>query len=81
MMPAPNKQVTTMITIEITNLDELVKEHRGPLSALFGKLVSDVEGEVERIIMNELKEEFEKRGIRANMASIGGISIRRHFSV
>lgn len=70
-----------MITIEITNIDELVKEHRGPLSALFGKLVSDVEGEVERIIMNELKEEFEKRGIRANMTSIGGISIRRHFNV
>lgn len=81
MMPAPKEEVTAMITIEITNLDELVKEHRGPLSALFGKLVSDVEGEVERIIMNELKEEFEKRGIRANMTSIGGISIRRHFSV
>lgn len=70
-----------MITIEITNLDELVKEHRGPLSALFGKLVTNVEGEVERIIMNELKEEFEKRGIKANMTSIGGINIRRHFSV
>ncbi len=70
-----------MITIEITNLDELVKEHRGPLSALFGKLVTNVEGEVERIIMSELKEEFEKRGIKANMTSIGGINIRRHFSV
>jgi hypothetical protein len=69
-----------MITIEITNLDELVKEHRGPLSALLGKLVTDVEGEVERIVMNELREEFEKRGIRANMASVAGISIRRHMS-
>lgn len=81
MIRHPPAKVTAMITIEITNLDELVKEHRGPLSALFGKLVSDVEGEVERIIMTELKEEFEKRGIRANMASIGGISIRRHLSV
>lgn len=70
-----------MITIEITNLDELVKEHRGPLSALLGKLVTDVEGEVERIIMGELREEFEKRGIKANMASIGGISFRRHMSI
>lgn len=69
-----------MITIEITNLDELVKEHRGPLSALLGKLVTDVEGEVERIVMNELREEFEKRGIRANMASVSGISIRRYTS-
>ena len=37
----------TMITIEITNLDELVKEHRGPLTAMLGKIVADVEGEVE----------------------------------
>lgn len=70
-----------MITIEITNLDELVKEHRGPLSALLGKLVTDIEGEVERIIMSELREEFEKRGIKANMTSVAGISIRRHMSV
>lgn len=70
-----------MITIEITNLDELVKEHRGPLSALFGKLVTDVEGEVERIVMTELRSEFEKRGIKANMSSIAGISIRRHMNV
>lgn len=69
-----------MITIEITNLDELVKEHRGPLSALLGKLVTDVEGEVERIVMNELREEFEKRGIKASMTSISGISFRRHLS-
>jgi hypothetical protein len=69
-----------MITIEITNLDELVKEHRGSLSALFGKLVTDVEGEVERIVMNELKEEFEKRGIKATMCSVGGISFRRQLS-
>lgn len=69
-----------MIAIEITNTDELVKEHRGALSALFGKLVTDVEAEVERIVMNELKEEFEKRGIKANMYSVGGISMRRHLS-
>lgn len=69
-----------MITIEVTNLDELVKEHRGPLSALFGKLVTDVEGEVESIIINELRAEFEKRGIRANICSIAGISLRRHVS-
>jgi fructose-1,6-bisphosphatase/inositol monophosphatase family enzyme len=81
MMPTATRELPAMITIEITNLDELVKEHRGPLSALFGKLVTNVEGEVERIIMNELKEEFEKRGIKANMTSIGGINIRRHFSV
>ena len=69
-----------MIAIEITNLDELVKEHRGSLSALFGKLVTDIEGEVERIIINELKEEFEKRGIKASMYSIGGINIRRNVN-
>jgi hypothetical protein len=66
-----------MITIEITNLDELVREHRGSLSALFGKLVKDVEGEVERILINELKREFEKRGIQANICSIAGISLRQ----
>ncbi len=66
-----------MITIEITNLDELVKEHRGPLTAIIGKLVSDVEAEVEKIIMNEILEEFSRRGIRCNMASIAGISVRR----
>lgn len=77
MMPAINREESTMITIEITNLDELVKEHRGPLSALLGKLVTDVEGEVERIIINELKEEFEKRGIKSNICSVAGISLRR----
>lgn len=66
-----------MITIEITNLDELVREHRGSLSALLGKLVTDVEGEVERILIQELKREFEHRGIQANICSIGGISLRR----
>ena len=66
-----------MITIEITNLDELVREHRGSLSAMFGKLVKDVEGEVERILINELKREFEKRGIQANICSIAGISPRQ----
>ena len=66
-----------MITIEITNLDDLVKEHRGPLSALLGKLVTDVEGEVEKIIINELRSEFEKRGIKSNICSISGISLRR----
>lgn len=65
-----------MITIEITNLDELVREHRGSLSALFGKLVTDVEGEVERILIQELKKEFESRGIQANLCSIAGISLR-----
>lgn len=75
--PLHIKAVTPMITIEITNLDELVKEHRGPLSALFGKLVTDIEGEVERIIISELKEEFEKRGIKSNICSISGISLRR----
>ncbi len=66
-----------MITIEITNLDEVVKEHRGPLTALIGKLVTDVEAEVEKMIIQELQSEFERRGIRCQMASIGGISIRR----
>lgn len=75
-----SKKVQAMITIEVTNLDELVKEHRGALSALFGKLVTDIEGEVERIVMNELKEEFEKRGIKANMCSVSGISLRRYIT-
>ena len=66
-----------MITSERTNLDELVREHRGSLSAMFGKLVKDVEGEVERILINELKREFEKRGIQANICSIAGISLRQ----
>lgn len=66
-----------MITIEITNLDELVREHRGPLSAMLGRLVSDVEGEVERILIQELKREFDQRGIEANICSIGGINLRR----
>lgn len=70
-----------MITIEITNLGELVKEHRGPLSAIIGKLVTDVEGEVEKIIIDELQAEFEKRGIKANIASIAGISVRSFSSV
>ena len=40
-----------MITIELTNLDELVKEHRGPVTALLGKIVADIEGEVEKITL------------------------------
>ncbi len=69
-----------MITIEITNLDEVVKEHRGPLTAIIGKLVTDVEAEVEKMIIQELQSEFERRGIRCQMASIGGISVRRFVS-
>ena len=69
-----------MITIEITNLDEVVKEHRGALTAIIGKLVTDVEAEVEKMIIQELQSEFERRGIRCQMASIGGISVRRFVS-
>lgn len=75
------EQDPTMILIEITNLDDLIKEHRGPLSALLGKLVTDVEGQAEKIIITELKAEFEKRGVKANIASIGGVSIRRFDSM
>ena len=67
----------TMITIEITNLDELVKEHRGPLTAMLGKIVADDEGEVEKIVIEEIRNEFERRGIRANFCSIEGIHLRR----
>ena len=72
-----------MITIEITNLDELVKEHRGPVTALLGKIVADVEGEVEKIIIEEIRNEFERRGVRANFCSIEGIRLkdRQAFSV
>jgi hypothetical protein len=45
-----------MITIEITNLDELVKEHRGPVTAMLGKIVADVEGEVEKIVIEEITQ-------------------------
>ena len=71
------KQMDNMITIEITNLDELVKEHRGPVTALLGKIVADIEGEVEKIIMEEIRNEFERRGVRANFCSIEGIRLRR----
>ena len=67
----------TKITIEITNLDELVKEHRGPVSALFGKLVTDIEGEGERAIINALKEQGADDIIVSNICSVSGISLRR----
>ena len=66
-----------MLFRSITNLDELVKEHRGPLTAMLGKIVADVEGEVEKIIIEEIRNEFERRGVRANLCSISGIHLRR----
>ncbi|HET8731898.1 MAG TPA: hypothetical protein VFM34_12430, partial [Moraxellaceae bacterium] len=66
-----------MIAIEITNLDELVKEHRGPLSALLGKLVTDVEGElrgVGRSLLDHLRlrhphgEEARRYNVLQNIA-------------
>ena len=59
-----------MITIEITNLDELVKEHRGPVTALLGKIVADVEGEVEKIIIEEIRNEFERHGLLSRQRAL-----------
>lgn len=44
---------------------------------MLGKIVADVEGEVEKIVIEELRNEFERRGIRANFCSISGIHLRR----
>jgi hypothetical protein len=44
---------------------------------MLGKIVADVEGEVEKIIIEEIRNEFERRGVRANLCSISGIHLRR----
>lgn len=66
-----------MILIEVTNVEEVVKNNRGWLAAKLGHLVVNEEVEVEKEIISELKKTFEENGIKANILSVGGVNLRQ----
>lgn len=65
-----------MILIEIKNVDELVRKNKGPVASLIGPWLTNVEAEVEKVIMKQLKEAFARDGVRAHIVSVGGLSLR-----
>lgn len=69
-----------MIFIEVTNVDELVRKNRGHVASLVGPWLTDVEAEVEKVLIAQLKKAFERDGVQANIASIGGLKLR-HLNV
>ena len=67
-----------MILIEITNVDELVRKNKGTVASVIGPWLTDVEAEVEKVIVEQLKSAFTRDGVKAHIVSVGGIKLR-HF--
>lgn len=64
-----------MILIEVTNVDELVRKNKGRIASLIGSFVTDVEAEVEKVIIERLKEAFAEDGVQAKIASVRGVDL------
>lgn len=63
-----------MIVIDITNIEELVEKHGGTWASVFGQLSRmDLEGRVERAIIEQLKTALEENGVEARILSVGGV--------
>jgi len=65
-----------MILIEVTNVDELVRKNKGRVASVIGPWLTDVESEVEKVVIEQLKRAFAKDGVQANIVSIGGLKLR-----
>jgi len=65
-----------MILIEITNVDELVRKNKGTVASVIGPWLTNVEAEVEKVIVDQLKTAFARDGVKAHIASVGGINLR-----
>jgi len=63
-----------VILIEITNVDELVKQKKGRIASIIGPLITDVEAEVEKVIIEQIKEAFAGEGVKAKIASVSGLN-------
>ena len=64
-----------VIVIEITNVDELVKRKKGRIASIIGPLITDVEAEVEKAVIEQIKEAFGSEGVEAKIASVRGLRL------
>ena len=64
-----------MIVIEITNVDELVKRKKGRIASIIGPLLTDVEAEVEKAVIEQIKEAFGGEGVEAKIVSVRGLRL------
>lgn len=64
-----------MIIIEITNVEELIKQYIGSLGARVLHAVTDDEAKIEKIMIEELQNKFKEMGVKANMFSIAGVDM------
>lgn len=65
-----------MILIEVTNVDDLVRKNKGRVASLIGPWLTDVEAEVEKVIIEQLKAAFARDGVKAHLVSVGGLKLR-----
>ena len=65
-----------MILIEVTNVDELVRKNKGRVASMIGPWLTDVEAEVEKVVIEQIKKAFARDGVKANIVSIGGLKLR-----
>ena len=66
-----------MILIQITNALELIRRDKGNFAATLAPFIADVEGQVEREVIAQIRAQFAKHGIEANILSVGGIDLRQ----
>ncbi len=65
-----------MIIIEITNINEIVRNKSNWLAGRIGPYVSDVEARVEQEIVAEIINHLQTEGVHANVISVGGVRLR-----
>lgn len=59
-----------MIIIKITNVEELIKRHIGSLGAKVLHALADDEAKLEKIMIEELQNNFQEMGVKANFTYI-----------
>lgn len=59
-----------MITIKITNPKQIIENEKGWLMAKIAPLSGDIQERVEAAIVEELKQNFEKRNIKAIISMV-----------
>ena len=64
-----------MIAIRILNSREVVRSRKGWLLAKFAPIFTDVEKEVEKVVVQELQAALEKQGIKAEITQISEPSV------
>jgi hypothetical protein len=64
-----------MIVIEIINVNHLVEREKGKIAAKVGAFLLDLEAEVEKNIIAEIKATFAQKGVQAKIRRVARLKL------